>query len=220
MSRSTRKPRESTSIYRYVPPAIFSASILCRSLIIALPFCFVSAGAESTALLKVAQIISCTTSGAAKLASRFKARPSLLFQGLSPKVMLIEEVGQTLEPHILATLSTKVEYLILIGDSLQLRYVPLTLTLVATPDLEPSLGLRPSINNYSLSVENPRIGSLLYRFDVSTLELLAQEGLPVRSSCTSTYRTSTDIYIVLLPSQMSQPQIQRRMRPEVSSLIK
>ena len=50
-------------------------------------------------------------------------------QGLSPRIMLVEEAGQVLEAHILGSLVPSVEHLILIGDPLQLR---------------------PTLNNYSL----------------------------------------------------------------------
>jgi hypothetical protein len=43
------------------------------------------------------------------------------FQGLGPRVMLVEEAGQVLEAHILASLVPSVEHLICIGDPLQLR---------------------------------------------------------------------------------------------------
>jgi len=41
--------------------------------------------------------------------------------GLSSRVMLVEEVGQVLEAHILGSLVSTVEHLILIGDPQQLR---------------------------------------------------------------------------------------------------
>lgn len=50
-------------------------------------------------------------------------------KGLQPKVILVEEAGQVLEAHSLATLVPSVEHLIMIGDPQQLR---------------------PNINNYSM----------------------------------------------------------------------
>jgi superfamily I DNA and/or RNA helicase len=47
---------------------------------------------------------------------------------MSPKVMVVEEAGQVLESHILASLVPSVEQIIMIGDPLQLR---------------------PNVNNYS-----------------------------------------------------------------------
>jgi superfamily I DNA and/or RNA helicase len=40
---------------------------------------------------------------------------------MQPKVILVEEAGQVLEAHSLATLVPSVEHLIMIGDPLQLR---------------------------------------------------------------------------------------------------
>lgn len=50
------------------------------------------------------------------------------WKGVEPKVMVIEEAGQVLESHILASLVESVQQIIMIGDPLQLR---------------------PSVNNYS-----------------------------------------------------------------------
>ena len=42
-------------------------------------------------------------------------------QGVSPRVMIVEEAGQVLEAHVLGSLVDSVEHLVLIGDPLQLR---------------------------------------------------------------------------------------------------
>ncbi|KIJ68146.1 hypothetical protein HYDPIDRAFT_107807 [Hydnomerulius pinastri MD-312] len=118
-------------------------------------------------LLHGVDIIGCTTTGAAKLATLLKA--------LSPRVLLVEEAGQVLEAHVLGTLVPSVEHLILIGDPLQLR---------------------PTLNNFSLSVDSRR-GRELYRFDMSLMERLSTSGLA-----------------------MSRIDVQRRMRPTISSLIR
>ncbi|TDL21593.1 hypothetical protein BD410DRAFT_297523 [Rickenella mellea] len=119
-------------------------------------------------ILRKLDIIGCTTTGAAKLTN--------LLKGLSPRVMLVEEAGQVLEAHILGSLVESVEHLILIGDPLQLR---------------------PNVNNYELSMDNPR-GRKIYRFDMSLMERLStSSGLP-----------------------MSRLDVQRRMRPTISSLIR
>ncbi|CCA71455.1 related to ECM32-DNA dependent ATPase/DNA helicase B [Serendipita indica DSM 11827] len=117
--------------------------------------------------LKNADIIGCTTNGAARLLD--------LLKGLGHKVVLVEEAGQVLEAHSLATLVPSVEHLIMIGDPQQLR---------------------PTINNYAFSTDNPR-GGYLFKFDQSLMERLDAAGLP-----------------------MAQLNIQRRMRPEVSTLIR
>jgi superfamily I DNA and/or RNA helicase len=44
-----------------------------------------------------------------------------IIQSFSPKVLLVEEAGQVLEAHVLGSLVSSVEHLILIGDPLQLR---------------------------------------------------------------------------------------------------
>ncbi|KAI9460073.1 hypothetical protein HD554DRAFT_1598622 [Boletus coccyginus] len=118
-------------------------------------------------LLKGVKIIGCTTTGAAKLGT--------LLKSLSPKVLMVEEAGQVLEAHVLGSLVPSIEHLILIGDPLQLR---------------------PTLNNFALSMDHSR-GSRLYRFDMSLMERLSTSGLP-----------------------MSRIDVQRRMRPTISSLIR
>ncbi|KDQ16534.1 hypothetical protein BOTBODRAFT_107034 [Botryobasidium botryosum FD-172 SS1] len=117
-------------------------------------------------LLKETQLIGCTTTGAAKLTS--------LLKGFDPKIMIVEEAGQVLEAHILASLVISIQHLIMIGDPLQLR---------------------PNLENYSLRMDHPR-GGKIYRFDQSLMERLSKAGFP-----------------------MSRLDVQRRMRPSISSLI-
>ncbi|KAG6830463.1 hypothetical protein H0H92_000616 [Tricholoma furcatifolium] len=112
-------------------------------------------------LLASVDIIGCTTTGAAKLTS--------LLKGLGPRIMLVEEAGQVLEAHVLGSLVSSIEHVILIGDPLQLR---------------------PTLNNYSLSVDSKQ-GSKIYKFDMSLMERLSSSGFP-----------------------MSQIDVQRRMRPQ------
>ncbi|KIL62527.1 hypothetical protein M378DRAFT_128690 [Amanita muscaria Koide BX008] len=118
-------------------------------------------------LLRNVKIIGCTTTGAAKFAS--------LLKGVAPKVMLVEEAGQVMEAHILGSLVPSIEHLIMIGDPLQLR---------------------PTLNNYKLSMDS-QSGSRMYKFDMSLMERLSTSGFP-----------------------MSRIDIQRRMRPEISQLIR
>ncbi|TRM69481.1 hypothetical protein BD626DRAFT_12882 [Schizophyllum amplum] len=118
-------------------------------------------------LLQSCDIIGCTTTGAAKLTS--------LLHGLAPRVMMVEEAGQVLETHVIGSLVPSVEHLILIGDPKQLR---------------------PTLNNFALSMDNQR-GRELFRFDMSMMERLAKAGFP-----------------------MSQITVQRRMRPQVSNLVR
>ncbi|CCO31231.1 NFX1-type zinc finger-containing protein 1 [Rhizoctonia solani AG-1 IB] len=58
------------------------------------------------------------------------------------------------------------------------------------------LQLRPNINSYKLATDNPKTGKI-YKFDQSLMERLSSSGFP-----------------------MSQIDVQRRMRPEISSLIR
>ncbi|KAJ4474239.1 hypothetical protein J3R30DRAFT_649522 [Lentinula aciculospora] len=100
-------------------------------------------------LLTTVDLIGCTTNGAAKLTS--------LLTTVAPKVVVVEEAGQVLEAHILASLVPSVQHLICIGDPQQLR---------------------PNIANYNLSMDSER-GKELYKFDRSLMERLADAGLPM-----------------------------------------
>ncbi|RPD78077.1 hypothetical protein L226DRAFT_610076 [Lentinus tigrinus ALCF2SS1-7] len=90
-------------------------------------------------LLRNVDIIGCTTTGAAKLTA--------LLKGIGPKVLLVEEAGQVLEAHVLGSLVPSIQHMVLIGDPLQLR---------------------PTLNNYSLSMDHPH-GKMIYKFDMGTL---------------------------------------------------
>ncbi|KAG8833026.1 hypothetical protein FRC17_000149 [Serendipita sp. 399] len=118
-------------------------------------------------ILNKVDIIGCTTTGAAKLTA--------LLSGTRPSVLLVEEAGQVLEAHILGSLVPSVEHVIMIGDPLQLR---------------------PTINNYSLSMDHS-LGGKIYKFDQSTMERLANAGMG-----------------------MSMLSVQRRMRPEIASVAR
>ncbi|CCL98536.1 uncharacterized protein FIBRA_00535 [Fibroporia radiculosa] len=114
-----------------------------------------------------ADLIGCTTSGAAKLTS--------LLSSIAPRVLMVEEAGQVLEAHVLASLVPSVEHLICIGDPKQLR---------------------PTLTNFALSMDSES-GKQLYKFDRSMMERLADNELP-----------------------MSQINVQRRMRPSISHIIR
>lgn len=111
---------------------------------------------------------------------------------MQPKVMIVEEAGQVLESHILASLVESVQHMIMIGDPLQLR---------------PSVNVYSECNIYlqrdshhtcplELATDNPITGQI-FKFDQSMMERLSSAGFP-----------------------MSQLDVQRRMRPAISSLIK
>ncbi|KAK2762566.1 hypothetical protein FQN54_000739 [Arachnomyces sp. PD_36] len=70
-------------------------------------------GELDTDIIKSKRIIACTTNGAAKYSSAIQAA--------SPGVVLVEEAGEILEAHILTSLGSHTEQLILIGDHKQLR---------------------------------------------------------------------------------------------------
>ncbi|GIJ82623.1 hypothetical protein Asppvi_001132 [Aspergillus pseudoviridinutans] len=120
-----------------------------------------------------ADVIGVTTTGL--------ARNLNMLRKLQSKVVLCEEAGEVLEAHLVTALLPSVEHAILIGDHLQLR---------------------PQVQNYELSRENPR-GGEKYSLDVSLFERLVEQqsamglGLPF-----STLET------------------QRRMHPSIAQLIR
>ncbi|KAG8982644.1 hypothetical protein FRB94_006469, partial [Tulasnella sp. JGI-2019a] len=136
-------------------------------------------------ILSKADLIGCTTNGAAKLTS--------LLQSVAPKVLLVEEAGQVLEAHILASLVPSIEQMILIGDPKQLRP---TIANYCTFRGDLSLKYVLNLRYTDLSMENKRTGST-YRFDQSLMERLSTMGL-----------------------RMSRLDVQRRMRPSIAHLIR
>ena len=123
--------------------------------------------------LRNADIIGITTSGL--------ARKIEVLRRVRAKVMICEEAGEVIEPHMLAALLPSLEHLILIGDHLQLR---------------------PQVQNHSLSRENPH-GGAKYSLDVSLFERLVQPSVD---------------NAIQVP--FSTLQIQRRMHPSISKLIR
>ena len=122
-------------------------------------------------VLQTADVIGVTTSGLAKRIA--------VLQHVKCKVVICEEAGEVMEPHMLSALLPSVEHFIQIGDHQQLR---------------------PQINNYNLSLESQQ-GSL-YQLDRSQFERLSN-GEPGRSAF-----------------PVAQLNVQRRMRPEISTLIR
>jgi hypothetical protein len=90
-------------------------------------------------ILLNSDVIGMTTSGAAKLQN--------LIKYVSPKIIICEEAGEVLEAHILSSLTSSTQHLILIGDHNQLR---------------------PHVATYSLSMES-YIGKN-YQLDKSLFE--------------------------------------------------
>ena len=64
-------------------------------------------------VLKTAAIVGMTTTGAAK--------NSELLKRVKPRIIFVEEAAEVLEAHIISSLSSELEHLILIGDHQQLR---------------------------------------------------------------------------------------------------
>lgn len=123
-------------------------------------------------VLQEADVIGLTTTGLAK--------NIMTLQHVRCKVVICEEAGEVMEPHMISALLPTVEHCIQIGDHEQLR---------------------PSITNYKdLSLESKR--GLLYQLDRSQFERLSvgERGRP------------------LMP--IAQLNVQRRMRPEISILIR
>ncbi|KAM4842523.1 NFX1-type zinc finger-containing protein 1 [Thomomys bottae] len=68
---------------------------------------------EDLLILKDAQVIGMTTTGAAKYRQ--------ILQKVEPRIVIVEEAAEVLEGHTIATLSKACQHLILIGDHQQLR---------------------------------------------------------------------------------------------------
>ncbi len=122
-------------------------------------------------VLQTADVIGVTTTGL--------ARRIATLQHVRSKVIICEEAGEVMEPHLLSALLPSVEHFIQIGDHQQLR---------------------PQINNYNLSLESQQGAS--YQLDRSLFERLSvgERGKP--------------------SFPVAQLNVQRRMRPEISTLIR
>ncbi|KAH9048647.1 hypothetical protein EDB83DRAFT_2676911 [Lactarius deliciosus] len=139
-------------------------------------------------LLSRTDLIACTTTGAAKLVS--------LLTSVGPKVLMVEEAGQVLEAHILASLVPSVEHLICIGDPKQLR--PNLSTFggsLVTGHSRPS-SHEANVPPKALSMDSMS-GRELFKFDRSLMERLSDGGM-----------------------SMSQINVQRRMRPSISHFVR
>lgn len=67
---------------------------------------------------------------------------------LQPQIVIVEEAAEILEAHLIISLTTKCEHLILIGDHKQLRPNPAVYELAKKYNLEISLFERLIINGY------------------------------------------------------------------------
>ncbi|KAJ5950739.1 Zinc finger CCCH-type [Penicillium vulpinum] len=124
--------------------------------------------------LAQADVIGATTAGLARRLDMFRRLPC--------KFMLCEEAGEVLESHLLTAFLPSVEHAILIGDQQQLR---------------------PQVQNYDLSSENPR-GGAQYSLDISLFErLVSSKKSPM--GCGAPFSTL---------------ETQRRMHPSIAQLIR
>lgn len=123
-------------------------------------------------VLQNADVIGITTTGLAKRIATL--------QRVRCKVVICEEAGEVMEPHMISALLPAAEHFIQIGDHEQLR---------------------PQINNFKdLSLESRK--GQLYQLDRSQFERLSV-GVPGR-----------------LRMPVAQLNVQRRMRPDISCLIR
>ena len=93
---------------------------------------------EDMEAMRTATILGMTTTGA--------ARYHRVLQQIKPKIIIVEEAAEVLESHIVTTLSSGCEHLILIGDHKQLRPNPTVYDLATKYNLEISLFER-MVNN-------------------------------------------------------------------------
>ena len=122
-------------------------------------------------VIHTADVVGITTTGLAKRIATL--------QRIRSKVIICEEAGEVMEPHIISALLPSVEHFIQIGDHEQLR---------------------PQINNFDLSLESQQ--GHAYQLDRSQFEWLSV-GTPGKP-----------------PFPLAQLNVQRRMRPEISTLIR
>jgi len=127
---------------------------------------------ESSAhTMRQKKVIGCTTTAAAKY--------SHLIRAAKPDVVLVEEAGEILESHVLTSLASTVQQLVLIGDHLQLR---------------------PKINNYNLSVEKGEG----YDLNCSLFERLIKQGAP-HTTLRKQHRMVPEIS--LFPRELTYPDL-------------
>uniref|UniRef100_A0A8C0EA36 Zinc finger NFX1-type containing 1 n=1 Tax=Bubo bubo TaxID=30461 RepID=A0A8C0EA36_BUBBB len=86
---------------------------------------------EDLCILKEAQVVGMTTTGAAKYRQ--------ILQKVEPRIVIVEEAAEVLEAHTITTLSKACQHLILIGDHQQLRPAANVYDLAKNFNLEVSL---------------------------------------------------------------------------------
>ena len=86
---------------------------------------------EDKEIMRHSTVIGMTTTGAARYQS--------ILQEIKPRIIVVEEAAEVLEAHIITTLSSGCEHLILIGDHKQLKPNPTVYELARTYNLDVSL---------------------------------------------------------------------------------
>lgn len=94
--------------------------------------------AEDVEIMRGADVIGMTTTGAAKYRN--------ILQSIRPKIIIVEEAAEVLESHIVTTINSNCQHLILIGDHKQLRPTPTVYFLAKKYNLDLSLFER-MVNN-------------------------------------------------------------------------
>ncbi|XP_062594415.1 NFX1-type zinc finger-containing protein 1-like [Saccostrea cucullata] len=94
--------------------------------------------AEDVDIMRGADVIGMTTTGAAKYRN--------ILQSIKPKIIIVEEAAEVLESHIVTTINSNCQHLILIGDHKQLRPTPTVYHLAKNFNLDISLFER-MVNN-------------------------------------------------------------------------
>ncbi|KAK3584661.1 hypothetical protein CHS0354_001241 [Potamilus streckersoni] len=96
---------------------------------------------EDKEILRNATVIGMTTTGAARYQS--------ILQEIRPRIIVVEEAAEVLEAHVVTTLSSGCEHLILIGDHKQLKPNPTVFKLARDYNLDLSLFERMIKNDMS-----------------------------------------------------------------------
>nr|XP_022295270.1 NFX1-type zinc finger-containing protein 1-like [Crassostrea virginica] len=94
--------------------------------------------AEEVEIMGGADVLGMTTTGAAKYRN--------ILQSIKPKIIIVEEAAEVLESHIVTTINSNCQHLILIGDHKQLRPTPTVYFLAKKYNLDISLFER-MVNN-------------------------------------------------------------------------
>ncbi|XP_011886195.1 PREDICTED: NFX1-type zinc finger-containing protein 1 isoform X2 [Cercocebus atys] len=119
---------------------------------------------EDLHILKDAQVVGMTTTGAAKYRQ--------ILQKVEPRIVIVEEAAEVLEAHTIATLSKACQHLILIGDHQQHRMCP-EIARLLTPHIYQDLENHPSVLNYE---KIKGVSSNLFFVEHSFPEQEIQEG--------------------------------------------